>query len=90
MIKTTQAFSTPKDDNLIIPGELLKIEINFNSFCVHYQLPCNDHHVSASYLVFQRYYPLAYLKAFFRINGEENGNIFCHRPAECTLWSMIK
>lgn len=77
-----QIISHPKKKDLFIPGELIKIEVHFNSFSFYFQLPGMDR-FEHQLCVFKRTLPIESLTAFFKENGK-------HKPGHCTIRPHFK
>lgn len=91
-METRKVYTKPKRSDLVIPGQLLKIEINYSSFSVFFQFEeAGDFKVH--HYVYEKIFPLCHLKRFFRVNGKEDGNLFCKRaarPDKPEPWLMTK
>ena len=81
MSKNQLVYHNPKENDLIIPGELIKIEVYHNSFSVFYQFTGFDN-FEHQLVVNQKIYPIKYLVEFFRVNGSADKNYFVQRPKE--------
>lgn len=68
-LKTYKDISNITDDELLIIGELLGIDVYLNSFRVRYQYVSTDD-IRMMLPVHEIYYPIRYLKRFFQVNGE--------------------
>lgn len=63
-----KTFSNPTTQNLQIPGELIKLEVFFNSFHVTYQFHIVTH-AAAELDLFCNIYPIRHLQDFFKANS---------------------
>ena len=76
-----QVIAFPKNEDLIIPGELLKIEVYYNSFSVFYQFAGFDN-FEHQLIIYQKTLPIKFLVNFFKVNGSAKKNYFVQRPKE--------
>jgi len=76
-----RVIAFPKKNDLIIPGELIKIEVHYNSFSVFYQstgFNSFEHQLVICSIIF----PIKFLIEFFKKNGSVKKNYFVQRPQE--------
>jgi hypothetical protein len=81
MKNQNRVIAFPKKKDFLIPGELLKIEVNHNSFVVFFQFEGDDdfeHQLVISTITF----PIKYLVKFFKRNGSVDRNYFVNRRKE--------
>jgi hypothetical protein len=79
--QTSKVIVNPKDDDLIIPGEFLGIEVHFTSFSVKYQMVVIGINPPETYQVYSKIYPITQLRRFFKVNGTvETPYPVCDRP----------
>lgn len=78
----------PTDDDLIIPGELLGIDIHHSSFSVRYQRvsPCTN--MASQHIPHELIFPLKELRRFFLINSEITSTSCCERPYPDASWIL--
>ena len=91
-METRKVYTKPRKWQLVIPGQLLRIEINYSSFTVFFQFE-EGGDFTYQHRVFENIYPLSELKRFFRVNGKEDGNIYCKRATRADQpepWLMTK
>ncbi len=79
MKNQNQVIAFPKRKDLIIPGELIKIEVYYNSFSVFYQFTGFDN-FEHQLVICQKIIPIKYLVEFFKVNGTAKKNYFVQRP----------
>lgn len=72
-------YVNPKEEDLIIPGELLSVSVKFSSFIVEFQLH-SDLMSEGQFKVYKRIYPVKFIKEFFKVNGTLENHNFCVRP----------
>jgi len=82
-----QLYHDPKPKDFLIPGELLKIKVNFNSFTVYFQFP-GEERWEHQLRVLKRTYPIQSISAFFAYNGKIESKYFAHRPP--SFWEEFK
>jgi hypothetical protein len=73
-----KVFVSPTDDDLMIPGLLLKIDINQLSFSFSYQSYL-EKLFTESYNVHVRTFPIEYLQKFFEVNSKLPVDFYCPR-----------
>ena len=76
-----RVIAFPKKKDLIIPGELIKIEVYYNSFSVFYQFTGFDN-FEHQLVICQKTFPIKFLVKFFKVNGSAKKNYFVQRPKE--------
>lgn len=77
----------PTDDDLIICGELLGIDIHHSSFSVRYQHVMTLN-LASQHVPRQRVYPLSELRRFFLVNGNITSTTPCNRPVLGADWEL--
>ena len=78
---TNQVIVKPTDDELIIPGEFLGIDVHHTSFTVRFQMVVVGFNPPEMYQVQTRTYPIKELRRFFRVNGNIETKLpVCSRP----------
>lgn len=82
-----QLYHDPKPKDFLILGELLKIEVHFNSFTVHFQHVGTDR-FEYQLQVCRKTYPIQCLQDFFKKNSKIESKHFAHRPAG--FWEEFK
>lgn len=78
----------PTDEDLMIPGELLGIDIHHSSFSVRYQRVSPFTNMASQHIPHELIFPLNELRRFFLINGNQTSFSFCTRPCPDADWVM--
>ncbi len=68
----------PTEDDLLIIGYLLNIQINITSFTVSYQMDFGKD-IFVSYAVLTKTYPIRYIQDFFKANADTPVDFYCPR-----------
>jgi hypothetical protein len=81
MKNKNQVIAFPKKKDFLIPGELIKIEIYYNSFSVFFQFEGDDD-FEHQLVICTKTFPIRYLVKFFKKNGSVDRNYFVQRRKE--------